>query len=94
MFSGLGFSFAKRLRNFCGTERKILLPLRKFLGEKKHFAQFLRNETQKICFRCVTFLGEKTAFCAKFCNTAFAQLCFVQLRVRNVHMLCYYAMFI
>ena len=38
----VGFSFAKLLRNFCGTERNILLPLRKILLAKKAFCAIKR----------------------------------------------------
>ena len=39
----VGFSFAKLLRNFCGTERIVLLPLRNLFARKKTFYAIKRK---------------------------------------------------
>ena len=44
LFLQLGFPFAKLLRNFCGTKRKIFLSLRISLARKSNN---LRNHSQK-----------------------------------------------
>ena len=58
--SPLGFPFAKLLRNFCGTKRKIFLSLRINFPRKKNN---LRNHSQK-------------SFRAKLPYSAFAKLKF------------------
>ena len=47
----VGFSLAKLLRNFCGTERKILSPLRKIFARNN---STLRNFAQKSFFYIVS----------------------------------------
>ena len=49
--SYLGFPFAKLLRNFCGTKRKIFLSLRiSFARKKQHFAQsFAKSHFAQNC---------------------------------------------
>ena len=60
----LGFPFAKLLRNFCGTKRKIFLSLRISSARKNNN---LRNHSQK-------------SFRAKLPNFAFAKLKFCAIR--------------
>ena len=67
----IGFPFAKLLRNFCGTKRKIFLSLRISFARKKtticaiirksHFAQ-----------NCPIPLLRNSSF-AQFCNQSFSQ---------------------
>ena len=67
----IGFPFAKLLRNFCGTKRKIFLSLRFSFARKN---SNLRNHSQK-------------AFRAKLPYSAFSQLEFCEIpQFRYNHM--------
>ena len=56
--SYLGFPFAKLLRNFCGTKRKIFLSLRISFARKNNN---LRNHSQKVISRKIALF--------RFCET-------------------------
>ena len=60
IYPTVGFPFAKLLRNFCGTKRKIFLSLRISFARKNNN---LRNHSQK-------------SFCAKLPYSAFTKLKF------------------
>ena len=70
IYPTVGFPFAKLLRNFCGTKRKIFLSLRISFARKNNN---LRNHSQK-SFRAKLpyFVFEKLKFCAilqlEFCT--------------------------
>ena len=56
----------KLLRNFCGTKRKVLLPVRKICAKEQHFAQL----SAKVISRKILLYH----ICATlFCKIAFAQ---------------------
>ena len=61
----LGFPFAKLLRNFCGTKRKIFLSLRISFVRKKQ--QFARKQQQFAQSFVKVILRKIALFC--FCET-------------------------